>query len=147
MSRLGGRRSLTVATAVVAVLVTPAAASAASYTIKPGDGACGGGDLACGGLLEGAPGPAVLVTGGHDGLQFSDAAVLSKHDDGIFISTGTENRVTRTIAATGGTQESAIYVESNAGSPVKRLTVDSTVTNGGLAGIGAKTRSALLQPG
>jgi hypothetical protein len=89
----------------------------------------------------------VLVTGGHDGLQFSDAAVLSKHDDGIFISTGTENRVTRTIAATGGTQESAIYVESNAGSPAKRLTVDSTVTNGGLAGIGAKTRSALLQPG
>src|ERR671916_1010812 len=54
MSRLGRRRSLTVATAVVAVLVTPAAASAASYTIKPGDGACGGGDLACGGFVEAA---------------------------------------------------------------------------------------------
>ena len=209
MSRPIRRRSLSVAAAVVAVLVTPAAASAATYSIKAGDGACGGADLACGGFAEaaaaaasgdvfnvtpavysganfaasditinGAPGvlvngtlqfsaasggvstvsgvsvaqtaatgPGVLVTGGHDGLRLSDAAVLSKHDDGIFISTGTENRIVRTIAVTGGTQESAIYVESDPGTPPKRLMVDSTLTSGGLAGIGAKTRSALLEAG
>lgn len=53
MSSLG-RRSLSIAAAVAAVLVTPAAASAASYTVSPGAGGCGGADLACGGLAEAA---------------------------------------------------------------------------------------------
>jgi PKD domain-containing protein len=209
MSRLGCRRSLTIAVAVAAGLVAPAAAGAATYSIRPGDGACGGADLACGGFAEaaaaaapgdifnvtpavypganftasditinGSPGvlvngtlqfsaasggvsivsgvsvaqtaasaPGVLVTGGHDGLQLSDAAVVSKYDDGIVIATGTANRIVRTIAVTGGTQQSAIYVESNAGTPAKSLTVDSSLTSGGLAGIGAKTRSTLLEAG
>jgi PKD domain len=209
MSRLGRRRSLSIAVALAGMLVAPAAAGAATYSIKTGDGACGGADLACGGFAEaaatavagdvfnvtpavypganftvsditinGSPGvlvngtlqfsaasggvsnvsgvsvaqtaetgPGVLVTGGHDGLRLSDSAVVSKYDDGIFISTGTANRIVRTVAVTGGTQESAIYVESNAGTPDKRLTVDSTLTSGGLAGIGAKTRSALLEAG
>lgn len=53
MSRLG-RRPLTIAAATLAVLVAPAAANAATYTIKSGDGACGPGDLACGGFAEAA---------------------------------------------------------------------------------------------
>lgn len=54
MSRLGRRRSLIIAAATLAVLIAPAAANAATYTIKSGDGACGPGDLACGGFAEAA---------------------------------------------------------------------------------------------
>src|SRR3990170_3477547 len=53
MSRLG-RRPLTIAAATLAVLVAPSVANAATYTIKSGDGACGPGDLACGGFAEAA---------------------------------------------------------------------------------------------
>src|SRR5215207_7916590 len=54
-----GRRSLSFAAALIAMLAAPAAAQAATYTVKVGDGACGGADLACGGLAEAADAAAV----------------------------------------------------------------------------------------
>src|ERR671916_2405174 len=54
MSRLGRRRALSIATAVATLLVVPAGARAATYTVKSGDGVCGAGDLACGGFAEAA---------------------------------------------------------------------------------------------
>lgn len=54
MPRTGRRRSLSIAAALIAMLAAPAAADAATYTVKVGDGACGGADLACGGLAEAA---------------------------------------------------------------------------------------------
>jgi hypothetical protein len=53
MPRTGRPRSLFVA-AVIAMLAGPAAAQAATYTVKAGDGPCGGADSACGGLDEAA---------------------------------------------------------------------------------------------
>ena len=205
-----GRRSLVLAAAVAAALVAPAAASAATYTIKSGDGACGGADLACGGFAEAAaaagvgdvfnvtagiypganfddPGitingqPGVLVnstltfsapsgavstvskiavvqtaasgagisvTGGHAGLSLSDAVVVGANDHAIHMTTGSANKIVRTIAATGGAQTSAIQIDSDSGSgtATKSLTAESVLTSGGLAGIGATTRATLLQP-
>jgi hypothetical protein len=54
MPRTGRRRSLSAVTAALALLAAPAAAQAATYTVKSGDGPCGGADLACGGLTEAA---------------------------------------------------------------------------------------------
>jgi hypothetical protein len=54
MPRTGRRRSLSIAAAVIAVLAGPAAAQAATYTVKAGDGPCGGADTACGGLDDAA---------------------------------------------------------------------------------------------
>jgi hypothetical protein len=73
MSRLGRRRSLSFAAAVAAVLIAPAAASAATYTVKTGDGACAApGDLACGGLAEAAA--AVNAGGGGDTITVAPGA-------------------------------------------------------------------------
>ncbi|MDX6676578.1 MAG: hypothetical protein QOE31_630 [Solirubrobacteraceae bacterium] len=55
MPRTGRRRSLTIAAAVLATLAAPAAAQAATYTVKTGDGPCGApSDLACGDLAQAA---------------------------------------------------------------------------------------------
>src|SRR4051812_9448933 len=55
MPRTGRRRSLPIAATLVAVLCAPAAAQAATYTVRPGEGACGApADLLCGGLSEAA---------------------------------------------------------------------------------------------
>ncbi len=54
MPRTGRRRSLTTAAALLAMLAAPAAAEAATYTVKAGDGPCGAADLACGSLAEAA---------------------------------------------------------------------------------------------
>lgn len=203
MSSLG-RRSLSVAAAVAAMLVIPAAASAASYTVSPGAGACGGADLACGGLAEAAAaaaagdvftmapgiysggnfttggvtitgaanvlvnstlqfsgaaggvskvskvavvqtaatGPGVLVTGA-SGLELSDAVVVSAADHGIYISEGTANKVQRAIVATGGTQTSAIRIQSGPGAD-KSVLLESVLTSGGAEGIGAFTTASGL---
>ena len=47
MSRLGRRRSLTLAATALVTLAAPAAAHAATYTVAAGGGACGSGDLTC----------------------------------------------------------------------------------------------------
>src|ERR1700709_1950796 len=55
MPRTGRRRSLSIAAALVAVLCAPAAAQAATYAVKRGEGACNApGDLLCGGLADAA---------------------------------------------------------------------------------------------
>ncbi|MCA1657155.1 MAG: hypothetical protein LC713_05535, partial [Actinobacteria bacterium] len=55
MPRTGPRRSLTTAAALLAMLAAPSAAQAVTYTVKAGDGACGGAaDTACGSLSDAA---------------------------------------------------------------------------------------------
>lgn len=54
MPPTGRSRSLSIAAAVIAMLAAPAAAQAATYTVKAGDGPCGGTDTACGGLDDAA---------------------------------------------------------------------------------------------
>jgi hypothetical protein len=77
MPRTGRRRSLTIAAAIFATLAAPAAAQAASYTVKAGDGPCGGADLACGSLAEAATaaaaGDVFTVTPGAAGTSFGSA--------------------------------------------------------------------------
>ncbi|MDX6718169.1 MAG: hypothetical protein QOJ63_423 [Solirubrobacteraceae bacterium] len=55
MPRTGRRRSLSIAAAAIAMLAGPAAAQAATYTVKAGDGPCTAPtDTACGGLADAA---------------------------------------------------------------------------------------------
>ncbi|HEX4363519.1 MAG TPA: PKD domain-containing protein [Solirubrobacteraceae bacterium] len=91
MSRPGHRRVLTIAAATLVTLVAPAAASAATYTVKPGDGACGGGDLACGGLVEAAAAAAPgdifnVATGTYPGAKFTVGGVTIAGDLGATIN-------------------------------------------------------------
>ncbi|CAA9533345.1 MAG: hypothetical protein AVDCRST_MAG67-4451 [uncultured Solirubrobacteraceae bacterium] len=65
-----GRRSLSIAAAVAAGLVAPAAANAATYTVAAGGGACGsGGDVACESLSAAAA--AVNAGSGGDTINVS----------------------------------------------------------------------------
>jgi len=81
MPRTGRRRSLNIAVAIVASLAAPAAAQAATYTVNPGDEACGApADLVCGGLAQAAaaavPGDVFNVANGtYASATFSDANV------------------------------------------------------------------------
>ena len=201
MSRLGRRRSLTLVATAVAVLAAPAAAHAATYTVKAGDGPCGGADLACGGLVEAAAAaaagdvfnvaaagtytsatfntdvtingvagfvidgtlefagggvsklskaavvtgagnaPAVYVSGGA-GLELSDAIVVSRDGFGIFITSGSGNKIVRTGVATGGIATGAIQVQTGPDDQgAVDVTVESSVMSGGGAGIRAFTRN------
>jgi hypothetical protein len=55
MPHTGRRRSLSIAAAAIAMLAGPAAAQAATYTVKAGDGPCTApADTACGGLADAA---------------------------------------------------------------------------------------------
>jgi len=54
MPRTGRRRSLSIAAVAITMLAAPAAAQAATYTVKAGGGTCGGGDLACESLAAAA---------------------------------------------------------------------------------------------
>ena len=91
MSRLGRRRSLIVAAATAAVLVAPAAANAATYTIKSGDGACGPGDLACGGFGEAAAiaaaGDVFNVSAGiYPGATFATGGITINGTAGVLVN-------------------------------------------------------------
>jgi hypothetical protein len=86
------RRSLSIAAAVVAVLVAPAAASAATYTIKSGDGACGPGDLACGGFVEAAAVAASgdvfnVAAGIYPGATFAAPGLTINGAPGVLVNT------------------------------------------------------------
>ena len=90
MSRLG-RRRLSVIVAAAALLVAPAAATAATYTIKSGDGACGPGDLACGGFVEAAdvaaPGDVFTVSPGiYAGATFNDPGITINGATGVLVN-------------------------------------------------------------
>src|SRR3990170_2892465 len=151
MPRMGRRRSLTLAATALAVLAAPAAAQAATYTIKAGDGPCGGADLACGGAVSklskvavvtgAANAPALYVSGG-GGLELSDAVVVSRDGFGIFITSGAGNKIVRTGVATGGQATGAIQVQTGPDDPgAVDVTVESSVLTGGGAGIRAFTRN------
>jgi hypothetical protein len=102
MSRLGRRRALSIAAAVVAVLVAPAAASAATtYTIKSGDGACGAGDLACGGFVEAAAAAATgdtfnVSAGIYPGATFAAGGLTINGAPGVLVNS------TMTFSAASG---------------------------------------------
>jgi hypothetical protein len=89
--------------------------------------------------------PAIYVSGG-GGLELSDAVVVSRDGFGVFITAGLGNKIVRTAVATGGTATGAIQVETGPGtgghtSPDTAVTIDSTITYGGGAGIRAFTRN------
>jgi len=90
MPRLG-RRPFTIAAATLAVLVAPAAANAATYTIKSGDGACGPGDLACGGFAEAAAVAAAgdiftVAPGIYPGADFTAPDVTINGTAGVLVN-------------------------------------------------------------
>jgi hypothetical protein len=129
MSRLGRRRSLTlVATALVA-LTAPAAAHAATYTVKAGDGACGGADLACGGLVEAAaiavPGDVFTVaTGTYPSPKFTRGGVTINGDLGAVINGTIEfagpaadgvSKLSKFAISQGTSAAPAVYVSGTSG--------------------------------
>src|ERR1044071_3348621 len=115
MSRLSRRRSLTVASAAALVaLVAPAPAHGAAYTAKPGDGACGAGDLACGGLVEAAevmgPGDSLTIGAGtYPGAVFVSGGLTITGDIGVTINSTVEFR-----GAVGGVSKFARVIVAQA---------------------------------
>ena len=127
MSRLSRRSSILVATAVAA-LAAPAAAHAATYTVKAGDGACGPGDLACGGLVEAAaiaaPGDVFnLATGTYPSPIFTTGGVTINGDLGAVINgtiefrgnTGGVSKMSKVAVSQGTSAAPAIYVSGLSG--------------------------------
>jgi hypothetical protein len=95
MSRPARRRLLTIAAATAAVLAVPAAASAATFTVKAGDGACGGSDLACGGLVEAAAAAGSgdvfnVAAGAYPGAKFTVGGVTINGTPGVVVTTTIE---------------------------------------------------------
>jgi hypothetical protein len=129
MSRPGHRRVLIIVAAALAALVAPAAASAATYTVKPGDGACGtGGDLACGGLVEAAavaaPGDVFNVaTGTYSGAKFTVGGIAIAGDLGATINgtlefngaTGGVSTVSKVAISQGTAAAPALLVTGSSG--------------------------------
>lgn len=129
MSRPDGRRcSLSLAAAVLVALAAPSAAHAATYTVRAGDGGCGGADLACGGLVQAAaiaaPGDVFnLATGTYQAPTFTTGGVTINGDlgaviDGTIEFAGNSGGVSKMskVAATQGTAAApAIYVSGTSG--------------------------------
>lgn len=126
MSRLGRRRrSLTVVATTLLALAVPAAAHAATYTVKTGDGICGGGDLACGGLVEAAAAAAAgdvfnVATGTYQAAKFTTNVEI-KGDLGFTVdgtlefSGGGVSKLSKVAIATGAGNAPAIYVHGDSG--------------------------------
>lgn len=128
MSRLGPRRSLTIAAAVVAGLVAPAAAGAATYSIKAGDGACGSADLACGGFAEAAAAAESgdvfnASAGNYPGATFTAPGITINGQPGVLVNGtltfsgagGDPASVSRIAVVTAGAGGRAIVVSGTAG--------------------------------
>jgi hypothetical protein len=87
---------LFVAALTAAVLVAPAAANAATYTVNTGDGSCGGTDLACGGLAEAAAAPAAsgdiinISPGIYSGGKFTNGGITINGAAGVLINSTVE---------------------------------------------------------
>ncbi|HWI09283.1 MAG TPA: PKD domain-containing protein [Solirubrobacteraceae bacterium] len=127
MPRLGRRRSLIIAAATLALLVAPAAANAATYTIKSGDGACGPGDAACGGFAEAA---AIAVSGDvfnvapgiYAGAEFAAPGITINGAAGVLVSStltfsgaGDVNKVSKVAVVQTAAGGPAIVVIGSAG--------------------------------
>lgn len=125
MSRLGRRRSLTLAATALAVLAAPAAAHAATYTVKAGDGPCGGADLACGGLVEAAAAAAAgdvfnVVAGTYTSATFSTDVTINGAagfvvDGTLQFSGGGVSKVSKVAVVTGAGNAPAVYVSGGGG--------------------------------
>ena len=93
MPRTGHRRSLSIAVALLAMLAAPAAAQAATYTVKGGDGPCGGADTACGGMADAAtaaaPGDIFKVSPGIYGSANFTVGGVTVTGDPLFTVNGT----------------------------------------------------------
>ncbi len=159
MSRLSRRSSILVATAVAALAV-PAAAHAATYTVKAGDGPCGPGDLACGGLVEAAAAAAAgdvfnVAAGTYASATFT-TDVTVKGDLGFVVdgtlefAGGGVSKLSKVAVATGAGNAPAIYVSGGGG---LELSDSAVVSRDGFgvfitAGLGNKiVRSAVVTGG
>jgi hypothetical protein len=125
MSRLSRRSSILVATAVAALAV-PAAANAATYTVKAGDGPCGGADLACGGLVEAAAAPAAsgdvfnVAAGTYPSAKFTTDVTIAGDlgfvvDGTLEFAGGGVSKLSKVAVATGAGNAPAIYVSGGGG--------------------------------
>jgi PKD domain len=87
-----GRRWISTAVATLAVLAAPAAASAATYTVAPNNGACGApADVACGSLTAAAAAAAAgdvftVAPGTYDAATFSAPGVTITGAPGVAIN-------------------------------------------------------------
>lgn len=125
MSRLGRRRSLSLAATALAVLAAPAAAHAATYTVKAGDGPCGGADLACGGLVEAAAAASAgdvfnVVAGTYTSATFNTDVTINGAagfvvDGTLEFSGGAVSKVSTVAVVTGAGNAPAIYVSGGGG--------------------------------
>ncbi|MDP1846518.1 MAG: hypothetical protein Q8K79_01900 [Solirubrobacteraceae bacterium] len=125
MSRLGRRRSLTLAATALAVLAAPAAAQAATYTVKAGDGPCGGADLACGGLVEAAAAAAAgdvfnVAVGTYTSATFTTDVTINGAagfvvDGTLQFTGGGVSKVSKVAVVTGAGNAPAIYVSGGGG--------------------------------
>ena len=125
MSRLSRRRSLSLAAATLVVLAAPAAAQAATYTVKAGDGACGGADLACGGLVEAAAIAAAddvfnVATGTYPSATFATNVTINGDlgfvvDGTLEFSGGGVSKLSKVAVATGAGNAPAIFVSGGGG--------------------------------
>ena len=125
MSRLSRRHSLGLAATALVVLAAPAAAQAATYTVKAGDGACGPSDLACGGLVEAAaiaaPGDVFNVaTGTYPSAKFATDVTINGDlgfvvDGTMEFSGGGVSKLSKVAVATGAGNAPAIFVSGGGG--------------------------------
>jgi hypothetical protein len=154
MSRLARRRSLSLAAAVVAGMVAPAAASAATYTVSPGAGACAGADLACGGLAEaatavnaGAGGDTINVAAGtYPGATFNVGGLTINGGAGVAITStveftaGAVSTLSKVAVGQSGAVDAVRVTGTSAGLELSDAVVLSQHGNGVLIAAGAANR-------
>jgi len=122
------RRSMTIAAATLAAMLAPAAAHAATYTVKAGDGPCGSADLLCGSLAEAAQAAVAgdvftLAAGNYEAATFDVGGVTIVGAAGVAIkgtmtfsgTTGGAARLARVAISQGSSNAPAINVSGNAG--------------------------------
>ena len=74
------------------------------------------------------------------GLIIEDAVIVSPNGDGVTFSRGTTNKIVRSAIATGGLASAAVRVTSaDDSSDSKKLTMESTLATGGVAGLSVNT--------
>jgi hypothetical protein len=74
------------------------------------------------------------------GLIIEDTVVASPNGDGVTFSAGTTNKIVRSAIATGGLATAAVRVTSaDDSSDTKKLTMESTLASGGVAGLSVNT--------
>jgi len=125
MSRLSHRRSLGLVATALAVLAAPAGAHAATYTVKAGDGPCGGADAACGGLVEAAAAAAAgdvfdVVAGTYPSATFTTDVTINGAagfvvDGTLQFDGGAVSKLSKVAVVTGAGNAPAVYVSGGGG--------------------------------